>query len=946
MSSDHKKALQSAHPGEAKAGQCVGDLPCQRGVPLYPLRYGITDAPYDSGVLSPPEAKHYPQLKDGKAYGLRVMRPGSYVYLFYFKDGRMWTQQYLVMETGLFAPVWWTDADYDAVAPGRLARPHLAGAKSFLLAPPKSVAPVVHLMVSDTVLTHRALWRIEQDIDGTRSLLTVEVKPSAGPGQLHAFDIRNANGQVHEIAEQVRRNQTRHFAWSESQPASPDLSAIIIATFNARSPNFDLIPLAVVLPDLIGVLSELNMLVGARLAELSDYGAQAARKLTVSRLITQLAEDGARQRELEVFNNDDVGSALPAGATGGAANAARDRAYRAGLDLKAKRLGYVYDSQRLAFERDHPAKLATLNQQIEIAATDLGTVFQANVTAFNAIGNTYLDGTTEVDTYLDYRCLFGHTIPGLIHCKAGHDYLSRYVPPDGPTGPLKFAVMGHTDIVKKIGDASKQARGRADAMLKPLQELLARFPADGASQQLSVMMGALVAQGKLPSANAYWTSLYRPLMELLDGDVARLHQVPLDELGAWVRTATGGHGINGFRPSTIQRAATELVEVYDSAPVQEQLAGLRALPGRLRFWHNLKLGVSGVGLFASTYSATITFNALSKQDGQTLANALDAGGKVLGITASSASLTRYSFEKQRDLATARGDKVEAARLKAMAECAERWAIGLAAGAALTIAVKDFWSSWEKEQGTASGISVASGTIQSMAAGVGALQLLGKMKSTVAVELVERMGLSSAAILRGGAYVARLGSGPIGWTLLALELMYVGLRAWHDKVADEQKITTWLTRSVWGNGRTDNWFGEGKVEPYADYAEELREFHRLFQQPSIETDVAVLKVLGAVTPIGTLAHGGRLPEDARAITIALPGWKPQISHYRVTQQHSANFQHPGGQSRTYDDPARVKVVNDVGYVTIQNDTLIGKTEIEYHPNGFTDPDYVLKESNRW
>ena len=333
-----------------------------------------------------------------------------------------------------------------------------------------------------------------------------------------------------------------------------------------------------------------------------NVASRSAGKLRVSHLITQLGEQAARQTELDVFNNDSVGSAIPAGVGGGAANASRDRAYRAGLAHQERRLSFARNDARLAFEKQHPQTLATLDRTVEVAGTDLWDVFKTRQPWVNAVVGLY--DVDEVESYLDFRCMIGHIVPGLLHCAAGADYLATYVDGNAPRGLLKYAVMGHPDIAKYVGKAAGHVRKLAvDPMLKALQDLLAKFPPDGASQQLSVLMGALVAKGKLKSPQSYWTSAYRPIMEVLDGDMARLHEVPKEELGAWMRERMGGHGVNGFRPRTVERAAGALVEVYDSEEVQAQLDQSTKLSTRLRFWHNAKLGLGGLGLFASAYSA-------------------------------------------------------------------------------------------------------------------------------------------------------------------------------------------------------------------------------------------------------------------------------------------------------------------------------------------------------
>ncbi|WP_269508016.1 type VI secretion system tip protein TssI/VgrG [Burkholderia sp. IMCC1007] len=80
-------------------------------------------------------------------------------------------------------------------------------------------------------------------------------------------------------------------------------------------------------------------------------------------------------------------------------------------------------------------------------------------------------------------------------------------------------------------------------------------------------------------------------------------------------------------------------------------------------------------------------------------------------------------------------------------------------------------------------------------------------------------------------------------------------------------------------------------------------------------------------------------ELRRIAVMLPGWRPQISPYRIKQIHGAL-----GRVATYEALEQVVVRDGVGVVTLSNDVLIGKTEVEYWPNGFTEPNYVLRETN--
>lgn len=930
------KALQPPHPSAKRLGKAISPPPCQRGIPLYPLRYGITDEPFDAKVFPTLSTAAYPALSNGKAYGLRVLRPRSYVYLLSREEGRMWTRHYQVTDNIRFAPIWWTEADYDGDVPGRKAVPDEAGAARFLLAPPDLQDDTLHVLVSDTLLSHAVLWDIENDTSSWQTLLATPVKPIGGKQQ-HAFPAALL-AHVRELAPSAQRN----YDWSESQPHTDSIPSILNAMTAATRPRTDVEPQAVVVRDLAGLLSELNVLVGSRLADLQTYSADAARKLRVSEMIDQLGDLAGQAAGDQVARNDPIGSAMPPGATGPDVMAANERANRARLAAHRKRIAHARNTERVEFIKQHPQRLQDYTDKVVLAAADLWTLFNTHQKVYDVLVESHASDATG---YLDLRCLVGHTLPGLIHCKAGHDFLLKQVEPSGPIGLLKKAVLGAPEVLgytKRVAQTMLDhtelgtvivAKAAVDAPLAALQKVLTTIPADGASHQLSVMLGALVAHGQLTSPGAYWTSVYRPIMEVLDGNLARAHEVPLREVGNWMRASLGLTGVNGFRPQTVDRAAQTLVTLYDTEDVQERLAQGQKLPERLRFWHNARLALGGVAAFATVYSAGEAFKALGQEDGMSLGNALNATGKVLGVGAAGATMTRFRFEKQRDLAKARGEMELARELNSAAGKWELRAIGAAAVAAIAIGAKDWWDAVQKDHGQTAGISFASGLTQIVAGSVGMLHLSGKLNARFLVGWAR----SASATLRGGEAIARMSSNTIGWILLTAEGLYHALRHLHQKVAEETKITTWIRRSIWGL--------HGSMPPFTSDEEELREFHRLFQEPSIETDVAISKLLAPSVGEKITAAVG-LQNDIRTILVRLPGWRPQISQYAISQRQAPRIGEIFGPTMLYEDPHLVTVEDGVGMVQISTNTVFGTTEVEYRPNGFTDAEFVMEASSLW
>lgn len=304
----HKKALQPAHPSEPRLGQFINNPGCRRCVPIYPLRYAIADVPYESSALPQLGTRGYPVLKGGKHYGLRLLRPGSYVYLFYFKDGRMWTQHYQVTENALFAALWWGDKDYDDVTPGRHAKPHFIGATAYIPAPVASTAESVWLMVSDTLLSHCTLWQIEQDSYQLRSLLATPVKPTGGAEQKHSLPASHLVAVAPELnvppSLMIRQRSLQipsasPFQWSESQPRSVSAGHINQEMRLALRHDKEVVALAVVLQDPFGITSELNHLATTLVQAKAKFAADNAHKLSSAQLINSYFQQASTPAQAE-----------------------------------------------------------------------------------------------------------------------------------------------------------------------------------------------------------------------------------------------------------------------------------------------------------------------------------------------------------------------------------------------------------------------------------------------------------------------------------------------------------------------------------------------------------------------------------------------------------------------------------------------------------------------
>lgn len=320
MTAPHKKALGPDRPNEKQLGKAISPPACQRCVPIYPLRYGVAERSLDKGVFPTLGTEGYPELAAGKAYGLRVLRPGTYVYLCYFENGRMWTQHYQVTDDMRFARIWWTRADDQDDIPGRLARPETVSARPYLSAPESKTADVVYLLTSEAMLTHARLWSIENDVDGIRTKLATKVRPSGGVEQPHVFNI----ALLAQATPELRRpslNGRSGYPWSEiSLPESfATYDTVITGAHVELVPIKDIVPLAVALHDPVGVVSELAHLVAVAAADRQVYEIDNNHAYTSATVIKQYLqsvqkraspEDYAKRRALVRFDQNDNVDAL------------------------------------------------------------------------------------------------------------------------------------------------------------------------------------------------------------------------------------------------------------------------------------------------------------------------------------------------------------------------------------------------------------------------------------------------------------------------------------------------------------------------------------------------------------------------------------------------------------------------------------------------------------
>lgn len=62
MTTPHKNALGPNRPNEKQLAAAISPLPCERCVPVYPMRYGIADRALDKSIFPTLSTEGYPAL--------------------------------------------------------------------------------------------------------------------------------------------------------------------------------------------------------------------------------------------------------------------------------------------------------------------------------------------------------------------------------------------------------------------------------------------------------------------------------------------------------------------------------------------------------------------------------------------------------------------------------------------------------------------------------------------------------------------------------------------------------------------------------------------------------------------------------------------------------------------------------------------------------------------
>ena len=810
-------ALQTPHPSAKQVGKAISPPPCEAGVPIYPLRYGIADAPYRSELHTMLKTPDYPVLQGGKAYGLRVLRPGTYVYLLYVDHGQMWNRHYQVTEDIRFAPIWWSDADYEHSTPGSQSRPDVTGAAPYLLAPPAAINGPVYLLISDTILTHDTLWQIEKNTDGLRDALATVVMPTGGPDQPHVFHAARLTVSTPELIRPTLSRVPTYYAWSEITPAQhyPDVSDVISQMYAALRARRDVVPLAVALQDPVGIASELNYLCSTEVKKRDDYQAQSKHRLNSAGLIDAY------------FKQAEANSTTPPA-----------------LMALARQRALVNLAGARDFIPAYQARVAAFQTDITRACTDVVAWLQ-RVHAAGLLGQAF--------SLFDQRCAYNardfestvlHCFGAAVHSDEGLAELAKHIEAAPDISPLWRALgAGDKPLMMRLANPLTIGKGVFDAVDRIMEErpgtlvtdlltrLLWPYLAKARSEVAEVQVRRLRHVGEIRFGVTVGRRFVTPQQYLaysvaLQGYVAMGRDVELRWPGTFLPATTKGAAAR-VEVGNIEVWEWETVgttTVVDKAkamdlegnPLMRNLKRMRAaagavstgLGGALAIW-GMRNAVEGVKKGWTTSSVATFFGAAFA---------------LAGASIEASSLVLSSVATRRH-APSLAKTIRIQGIKWGTVIAGSAAAGLLAFADLARAANSS-SDANPEQARMYLYAAMSGGALALATGAG--------------------GTATIATIGAGKTVAALGLTPAGWAVIALIAMsaviYFTLQA---DDAQHNPLEIWLKHSAWG-----------VVTPRFTLAQELDAWHSLHFSPRITPQWQALRGIA-----GTLSLRCTLPEVA-------------------------------------------------------------------------------------
>jgi len=990
--------------GAQRCDSAVAAHPCSNVIPFYPVRYSVrpaTGSGYD--YVHPNLRNDLPPLKD-TVHVLRLLRPGSWLYVY---DGN--NRNKLVCFLYDTKDESKSQDDVEGLHfyrvdlnPESFAHTVLTGALSYPYIPapePKLPPAEIAVLLTDAPLSPARLKALKENAGGLRdrSMQRIDLTPwreafkkTVGPEAVPDTPAVKDTLPVLELARQVADLRGTDLGWSEH---AARWSAQALHSCDARmrqeaSGAMAGTRLAIVFDDPIGALSELNYQVNRKQAVLAQFQSVTERPLRVAKWVHDLGEVARKKGEENARRERMVASARR-----GAHTMGPDYERQRGQQAQQVRLLDIREAERIEFLKTYQTDLADHTTRVSEAGQRAADWLQArsNASAYEAALALY-DPADDIG-HCALRGAVARTYDfAIVHEPTGQK-LAETLKPSGPTsGVFKDLMMGHAALAAWVNLPKAEEFGSTkvlDANLNALRKLIHALPADSASARLSLIMAVLLSRHQKVTPEAYWASSYSRAMQAYEGVVIgeRRLRKP-DEVAQWLagqrrelqqahwrgqppppqpphRAPTGPAN----RTPTVKIVQPDVPPIAQKPPMprtQVSMAVSEALDFRFEvelekegnaelerigkneaqsrnslrwkvsMWSQAKLAVGGLGLWVSMGNVAESAKKLSRTDAQLVAESFGMAGDLLGVGAGGSALTQTAYEWRRDMAALRGNQRAMGVLQGLADKWERRAIGVAGAAAAMYAIRDGLKAkkeWNTD-GKAAGITALGAGVQLSAAVIASSWVAGHMNT----KLIQ-LGIGAAA---------RVGAGPIGWGLFALEMTYTGVTAWRDWTETENHINTWLAKCYWGSGKrtgstlrhvAGTWL-QDEVGQYPTGRDESHAYLALHHLPRIQTTAQLDGVfLDTVLP-GEL--GDRA--DERKITVTFPGWRPD-SRFRIVQYRSPR---ESGKPQTFEDPtsaySMLKMQGTDGVVTISANDLTGDTEVTWWPGGAGGDDLSFTASN--
>lgn len=932
---------------------CQSTRNCAKVIPFFPLRYAVAPAEKGGYAYNHPNLENgFPAL-DGAQYVLRGLRDDDgYLYI-HDPDNREQILCFVYRSTdgstngGQRGPAKFQRLELDA----KFRATALVGELlPFPYIPANEHKPArVSIWFADTLLSPRKLTAFLGNTNNLRSVLATEVNlvpwltafkentnPEIAPSVRHTIRLEDVTSQ------QAVGLDGNNLPWSEYPhgsllPTTADMSM-------AQGPGSA--RLAVAIHDPVGLLSELSAMIAPAITAWAEYNAYSQRALWVSKAADSLLDPLYRKAYEDSYNGDlAVRGSRGTSATGYPRLRAVAEAERAGNAARDKRRKFLDDDARQEFLKNDLAARERLMKSISQRTEPLWKWW--NYAGAGSWGPSLALYDLEDDfSFRAMRGAIARCVLALAYHEKGSQALADQLLEHGPIGAFYYAMLGHPAIAQYVNatafaqttaqdnsdvvvkTASLNLDQVASAAMKGLEELFKSVPPDAASQQISQITLGLLGKKGLLAPERFPGSRYSRMLEVLDGSIALSAPVLLDEVPNTLRQTLQVKGLTPFRRTKLNAVISESMPLFEahaaSSKETERIEHVRGLERRISLWHGLKLGASTLGMWGSAVNLSTAIKRLGQHDGDVIARLLDVGNNAAGTVASG-----YGFQSamqyvamQRAVIRAKGLGTSVSNVATT--LAERRMIGALSVSALAGALK---------------------------AGGDQLDARGKVRTYIIIDSLMQFSEAAvaAAYLFGGKWGEMFGiaaltkfssspPGPVGVGLVAFDVLRTLWASYVEGQKSEQKVCDWLEHCLWGN------------HPQWDSASKERlEFTRLHQEPRIESDMLFNEKLGKATiPVIGPVLVSLMP--VRTVTVLLPGWLPQASAYALTQYK--NFSSQGkeqgygdpNKEREFGDPSKVKVVDGVGYLTVETATLIGDTVLTYWPNAFSDPEVSFTVKN--